>query len=299
MNDQISKPVSFDYALMGLTAIVWASAFIAIKVVVPETGPLWLAAWRVLIGFIVLTPYAIWRGLVWPTSNRMWVMLFIATLFNTVFPFILISWAEKTIDAGVVSLLMGTGPFMALIGSHFSTTDDRLTWPKMLAVLMGFAGVLIIIGVDVFNDLGGATSLSQFAAIGGAVCYVIAGLMVRKVDLPPVRMSWLVLGLGAVTLLMMALVFDGSPNIALGTTVLWSLIYLGVMPTGLGQLLRMYLVKKVGYSVFSLSLNLIPVFGVGLGALLLGEVITARTTLALALVLGGLFVSRWEPKKRQ
>ena len=288
----ITKPSPFDYAMMGLTALVWASAFIAIKVVVPETGPLWLAAWRVVIGFLVLLPYAIWRGIIWPADGRMWLLIAVIAVFNVVIPFFLISWAEKTIDAGVASLLMGTGPFLALIGSHFSTNDDRITAPKMFAVVLGFMGVGLIVGVDAFSGLGGETVLSQLAAMGGALSYVVAGLLVRKTDMPPVRLGCLVLGMGSAILIALALMFDGWPTMGISALAFWSLIYLGLVPTGLGQILRFVLIKKVGYAAFSLSLNLIPVLGVGLGALLLGEIITLRTFAALVLVLAGLFISR-------
>ena len=83
---------------MGITAAIWASAFVAIKIAVVETGPLWLAAWRVGIGFVVLLPYALWRGLVWPNGANQWLLIFTIALFNVVLPFFLISWAEQEID---------------------------------------------------------------------------------------------------------------------------------------------------------------------------------------------------------
>ena len=297
MTSQISKPTTLDLCLMGLTAVVWASAFVAIKVVVGETGPLWLAAWRVLIGFLIMTPYVIWRGMMLPKSSKLWGLLTITAIFNVVIPFFLISWAEKEIDAGIASLLMGTGPFLALLGSHFSTSDDRITWQKGLGVGLGFCGVLVIVGVDALKGLGGATTLAQLAALGGACSYVVAGLLVRRIDFPPIRMGWLVLGLGAVILFALAPLFEGAPNLNLTPLALWSLIYLGIMPTGLGQILRFVLIKKVGYSIFSLSLNLIPVIGITLGALLLGEIITIWTVIALTLVLAGLMVARWGTTK--
>ena len=197
MSDSISKPGAFDYFAMGFTALIWASAFVAIKVVVPETGPLWLAAWRVLIGFLVMIPYVVYRGLYFPRSSKIWGLIVVSGIFNAVIPFFLISWASKSLDAGIVSLLMGTGPFLALIGSHFSTTDDRISAPKVVAVLLGFTGVLLIVGVDALSGIGSATLVSQLAAIGGTVCYVIAGLLVRKIDVPPIRLAWLVLGTAA------------------------------------------------------------------------------------------------------
>ena len=245
-----------------------------------------------LIGFLVLLPYALYRGFIWPTGSKVWWLIAITALFNVVIPFFLISWAEQTIDAGVASLLMGTGPFLALIGSHFSTTDDRITLPKALAVVLGFAGVMTIVGVDAVSGLGGDTLLSQLAAIGGAMSYVIAGLLIRKIDIPPIRLGCLVLGLGTIFLLGLALIVDGAPSMSLTPIALGSLIYLGLIPTSLGQILRFTLIKKVGYAAFSLSLNLIPALGGGMGALLLGEVITIRTFIALMLVLAGLFASR-------
>ncbi len=297
MISTISKPDNRDLFLMALTAFIWASAFIAIKVVVVETGPLWLAAWRVLIGFVVLLPYAIWRGWIWPGSPRMWLLIAIASLFNVVFPFFLISWAQQTIDAGVASLLMGTGPFLALIGSHIFTSDDHITWPKALAVLLGFSGVLTIVGVDALSGLGGNHTTAQLAAVGGALCYTIAGLMVRRIDMPPVRLGCIVFGIGATVLIMAALFVDGLPRTNLSSNVFWALLYLGLFPTALGQILRFTLIRRVGYAAFALALNLIPVIGVVLGALLLGEVITLRTAIALALVLSGLFIARINPKK--
>ncbi len=277
---------------MALTAIIWASAFVAIKAVVVETGPLWLAAWRVAIGFVILLPYAIWRGFIWPQNSRMWLFICVTSLFNVVLPFFLISWAEQTIDAGVTSLLMGTGPFLALFGSHIFTSDDKLTVPKLIAVLLGFAGVLTIVGGDAISGLGGQTVWAQLAAVGGALCYTVAGLMVRRINIPPIRLGCLVFGTGMIMLIGAALVFDGAPNIQLSSTVILALLYLGVFPTAIGQILRFTLIKRVGYAAFALALNIIPVIGVGLGALLLGEVITARTFVALALVLSGLFIAR-------
>jgi len=239
MSSAISKPTSRDLLLMGVTAVIWASAFIAIKFVVVETGPLWLAAWRVAIGFFVLLPYAIWRGFIWPENTRIWLLIAVASLFNVVLPFFLISWAEQTIDAGVTSLLMGTGPFLALFGSHLFTTDDKLTLPKFIAVIFGFAGVLTIVGVDALAGLGGQTVWAQLAAVCGALCYTIAGLMVRRIDIPPIRLGCLVFGTGMTILIIAAFTFDGPPNLQLSSSVLFALIYLGVFPTALGQILRL------------------------------------------------------------
>jgi len=278
--------------MMVITAAIWASAFVAIKVAVVETGPLWLATWRVGIGFVILVPYAIWRGFVWPKGANQWLLIFTIALFNVVLPFFLISWAEQEIDAGIASLLMGVGPLMALVGSHMVTRDDRITSSKLIAVAFGFAGVITIVGVDALSGLGGRTLAAQLAMIVAAICYTISGLLIRKINIPPTSLVCLAFGAGLVQLIVAATLLEGAPNLDLSSTTMFALIYLGIIPTALGQIFRFSLIKKVGYSVFALALNLIPVFGIALGALILGEVITGRVFLALALVLAGLLISQ-------
>jgi len=273
-------------------SLVWASAFIAIKIAVPHTGPLWLAAIRVTVGFLVLAPFTLRRGFILPSSRKVWLLVLGTAVFNIVVPFFLISWAEQTIDAGVASLLMGTGPFLGLVGSHFLTQDDRMTPQKVIGVLFGFSGIVTIVGFDAIAGLGGQHLLAQAAALGGSVCYVIAGLLIRRIDLPPGRLACMALGIGSTLLLVIATFVDGLPNASMLDGSWLALLYLGVFPTGIAYLVRFQLIRNIGYSTFAMGVNLIPVFGVLLGVVLLGEPLRLRVAIALALVVLGLFISR-------
>ena len=288
----IRTPTRLDLSLMVITSLVWASAFIAIRVAVPETGPVWLAAIRVGIGFLVLLPYAIWRGMVWPAGRGQWTLIVGMAVLNVVVPFILIAWAGKTIEGGVLALLMGTGPFLALIGSHLMTDDDRLTPRKLLSVLLGFSGIMVLVGPSIFAGLAGGPLMAKLAALGASVCYVTAGLLIRRITMPPVRLACLALAIGTTALIPLAFITEGLPPHGLSNTALWSLIYLGIFPTGIAYIVRFTLIRAIGYSRFSLSINLVPVFGVALGVLILGEPLTLNLIAALTLVLAGLFVSR-------
>lgn len=293
----IRKPNTLDYTLLLGLVVIWASAFLAIKVVVPETGPLWLAAIRVLIGFVVLLPWAIWRGFIWPDKFRQWRLLLAIAVLNVAAPFFLISWAELTIDAGITSLLMGVGPFIALIASHFFTDDDRFTAAKLAAVLLGFTGILIVVGADAILGIG-ENLPSQLAALCGSACYVASGILIRRLEgFPPVRLSCLVLGIASIILVGFASVYDGAPNLQISKTAWILLIYLGLVPTGIGYILRYRLIQAIGVSAFALGLNLIPVFGIAMGAVFLGETISWTVIVALILVMSGLLVSRIGGKK--
>ncbi len=275
-----------------MLAMIWGSAFLAIKIVVPDTGPLWLATIRVVIAFIVLLPFALVKGLVWPKDARQWGLICLIMLLNVVIPFFLISWAEQFISAGVASLLMGVGPFMALIGSHFTTHDDKLSRAKVIGAIFGFSGILVLVGWDAIQGLGD-NLLGQGAAMLGAACYVTSSLLIRKLDgFPPVRLSALILGMASLTLLSLSFSFSGLPANQFSTQSWLWLIYLGVFPSALGYVLRYYMIQKIGVSTFASSLNLIPVFGVFLSALLLGEALSMNVFISLALIVTGLFIIR-------
>ncbi len=288
----IRKPTILDIALLVLVSLIWASAFLAIKVAVREIGPTWLVGIRVVIGFAAILPWIAWRGIVLPSGNNQWVIVVIVAFLSLIAPFFLISWAELTIDAGVASLLMGMGPFAAMFLSHMTTDDDRLNVYKIVAVVLGFSGVVVVIGPSAAGGLGNQL-IAQAAALGGSLCYAVSGVFVRKIkDIPPTRFSGLILGMASAVLIPYALL-SGQPDwSSISTEAIFSLIYLGVFPTALGYILRYHLIRTIGQSYFTLGLNLIPIFGVSLGALILGEPITINLLVALILVVAGLFFAR-------
>jgi drug/metabolite transporter (DMT)-like permease len=297
MNDRlkiapIRAPTSLDMGLLVILAMIWGSAFLVIKVVVPDTGPLWLATIRVVIAFVVLLPFALARGLIWPVGARQWGLICLIMLLNVVIPFFLISWAEQYINAGVASLLMGVGPFMALIGSHLTTHDDKLSRAKVLGAAFGFSGILVLVGWDAVHGLG-ENLLGQGAAMLGAACYVTSSLLIRRLgNFPPVRLSALILGMASLTLLMLSFGILGLPAHSFSQQSWVGLIYLGVFPSALGYVLRYRLIQTIGVSAFASSLNLIPVFGVLMSAWFLGETLTLNVFIALALIVMGLTIIR-------
>ena len=292
MPSTITRAGSVDIALLVAVALTWASAFIAMNIAVPETGPLWLATVRVLIGAAVLAPFALWRGIALPRGLRAWMLVSVMAVLNIVVPFFLISWGQLTIDAGMAAVLMGVGPLMALAGSHVFTHDDKINASKLAAVGLGFSGVVVLVGLSVLGNLGGTFLLAQLATLGAGLCYATSGLIIRRIDLPPVGLAFIALVIGAIILLPLALLVDGMPTRAPGPTAWIALVYLGAFPTGLAYVLRFHLIRKIGYSIFALSVYMIPAFGVLLGFLILGEPVTPKLGIALALILAGLYFAQ-------
>lgn len=290
--NQITRAGRVDISLLILTALIWASAFAAIKFALEDLGPIWTAASRVSIGFLALIPFAILKKSNFKMSKQDLSLVIIIAMLITVIPFILISWGLQYIESGITALLMGTTPFMAMILGHFFTQDESINRYKLMAVAVGMTGILFIVGPDAINNLGSTSFVAQLAIIGAGFCYVSGGILIRKVDMKPVPFTTLALGIGAFALVILAVFFEGVPKQVPGTKAMLALLWLGLFPTGLAYILRFYLVRKVGVSTFAIGMNTIPVFGIIFGAILLNEAVEVNTMIALGLVISGLFIAR-------
>lgn len=287
----IRKPTGVDIAIIVLLGAIWASAFQAMTLSVPSFGPVWLVALRVVIGFLVLLPWVFYRGMVWPSSRREWLLIAFLVCVNVLIPFFLLSWAAQIIPSGQLALLMGITPLLGLVLSHFMTHDDKFNILKLIAVIFGFCGISVVVGPSAFEGIGDKLVAQLVTLISGA-CYVTSGVVIRKLDrLPPTRLSAMVLGFSALAFLPFSAITQPLPA-APDMTALLALLYLGIFPTGLAYIIRTQMVRRVGISVFSHVGNLIPVFGVIFGAVLLSEPVTLSTMGALALILTGLALAR-------
>jgi len=253
--NQITRAGRVDISLLILTALIWASAFAAIKFALEDLGPIWTAASRVSIGFLALIPFAILKKSNFKMSKQDLSLVIIIAMLITVIPFILISWGLQYIESGITALLMGTTPFMAMILGHFFTQDESINRYKLMAVAVGMTGILFIVGPDAINNLGSTSFVAQLAIIGAGFCYVSGGILIRKVDMKPVPFTTLALGIGAFALVILAVFFEGVPKQVPGTKAMLALLWLGLFPTGLAYILRFYLVRKVGVSTFAIGMN--------------------------------------------
>ena len=290
----IRSPTLADIAMVALLGILWGSAFPAIKVAVTAYQPIHVVMLRVALGFAVIVAWMMIRRIAFPRAGRTWALLAVMAVLNTVVPFFLISWAEQHIDAGITALLMGSGPFFALLVSHVTTHDDRMTTPKLIGVALGLSGVLTVIGMEAASGFG-RDLVAQLAVFAANLCYVASGAMIRS--LRDTSMEAMAAGNLACALVLLTplAVFFGLPPISpiLGAgPVLFAVVWLGAVGTGLAYVMRFYLARTVGYSFMALAAYMIPVAGVAISALLLGETVSATVLIALCLVLAGFAVAR-------
>ena len=291
---QLRHPGLFDLFKIALLGAIWGSAFLAIKLSVHETGPLWLVMIRVAIAFLPIALFALWRRDRLPPDRREWLIIIAMSLLNTVGPFFLISWAELHIPAGVTSLIMGIGPLVTMVAAHFTTPDDRFTGGKMAGMLLGFAGLALVVGPEFAQGLG-FDALAYAAVWAGMLCYVAAGTLIRFVRRTSVPMMTAVNMGVAVAALAPIMLLNGAGLPDMSTTAALAALYLGLVCTGLAYLLRAHITLTVGQSYMSMASYFMPVSGVLLAWAVLGEPLTWHIAASLACVLAGFMISRRKP----
>lgn len=281
-------------AKLMLLAAIWGSAFLCIDLALISLPPMTIAATRIFIAASALGIAFALSAESLPKGRKVWLMLCLVGFLSSAAPFVLISWGQQYIDGGTSGILMASGPFLALTLSHFTSIDDRFSFPKVLAIIIGFCGVSILIGVDALNQLEGSL-LGKLAVVAAAFCYVTASVMVRNMrQIKPLTSSFLVLATAGVYLVPLALWFEQPWTVSVSDTSLIAIIFLGLFPTALGYLMRIQLIHETSVSFLAQVSYLIPVFAVFWGWLFLQQIPQTTAWIAMTLILSGLWVSRQE-----
>ena len=289
-----------DYLLLFGVGLIWSSSFLFIKLAISTVPPYTLTAARIAVAVLVLTGYLILKRQGLPTDIKSWAIFAILGLFGTALPFTLISWGELYIDSGLTAVLMGTMPVATAMLAHLFIADERFNFGTGLGIMIGFGGLLILIGADALHKLDRAV-LAQFAVIIGALSYAVSTTFARQfARLPGPVMSTGSTVAALIWVLPMAILLEQPWTLRPDGAAVISVLILGIVATALATLIFYYLIHRVGATTFSQVNYIIPVFGAVWGILFLNEVPGWRLPTALVLVLSGVFiVSRTAKTKAQ
>jgi drug/metabolite transporter (DMT)-like permease len=173
-----------------LLGAIWSSSFMWIKIAVQEISPTMLVAFRALFGLLFGIVVIFIQHVQWPRSFKSWFPLLLLGLTNVAIPFFLISWGEKFIDSAVASVLDATVPLFTILIAHYLLHDDKITLPKVLGLLIGFAGVVVLMSKDLLNASTNSV-LGQAAVILASIFYAVNSVYIRKTteDIPGIVRS--------------------------------------------------------------------------------------------------------------
>ena len=277
-------------------ALIWGSSFTFIKVALGAFDPLSIAAGRITLAAVVLLSIAFLRKETFPKEKSVWIGLFWLAILGNAAPFFLIGWGEHTVDSGMTSVLMSVVPLTVPIMAHFFTDDEKLTPFMVMGVIIGFCGLLVLVGPSALQGLGDDL-ISQGAIVLAALCYGGASMVARRLRHVP----FMVVAAGSMTIAatMMAptaLIIDQPWTISPDLLHIGAIIYLGLFPTALANILLLQVINSSGVSFLALNNYLVPVFGVAIAALTLGEDVPGEMLSAMVIIFVGIFVSNMKRK---
>lgn len=296
-----------EWALLLGLSVIWGSSFFFIAVAVAELPPFTIVALRVSLAALVLWALVAMRGLPIPQSRQAWTALFVMGVMNNAIPFTLITYGEMEIASGLAGILIATTPLFTVLAAGVFLTDERTTAKKIAGVLIGMAGVAVMIGPAALRGLGGQ-AMGQLAVLASAASYASAGVYGRRLKsmgINPIVATAGQATTAALLLIPLSLALDKPFSLPFPSPAAWgSILALGLVSTAFAYIFYFRLLATAGATNIALVTFLVPISAVFLGWLFLGERLelihlggVALIALGLSAIDGRLWSRRLRPAR--
>jgi len=283
------EPKIIDYALLTILALIWSSAFFNIKIATYSYGPVTIAFLRTFFGAIPVVGICLIKKIKIEAFSKDWYWFAAIGMINLVIPFFLIAYGVQRVQSNLAAILMASTPLSATVLAHLFTKNEKINLIKILGVLVGFSGIVFLFSDNILINENNFTY--ALLILVGSTFYVIGGLLTLKVsDKKNENVTASILIWGTLFLIPIT-AFTEKPwnlNPSIDSTI--SLVYLGVVATGLAWLLRFKILKNNGLVFQAQVAYLIPIFGIILGYIFLKELITSKVLIALLAVIIGIYL---------
>jgi drug/metabolite transporter (DMT)-like permease len=280
-----------QWLLLLFLATIWGASFFLMELVLVDLTSFELVFYRLFLAMLFLWAVVCVKGLFDVSYLKLWREFIIMGLVNNVLPFSLIAYAQITINASLASILNATVPFFAIIFATLLLSDEKITIPKLLGVVIGFIGVSYIIGFDISSlDL---QVLAIFAMLGATLCYGLATVYGRKFNqlgVPPIVMATMQISIASIILALVIILTDNSfiPSFSLNSSL--AILALSIISTGVAYIIYFYLLENAGAVNTSLVTFLVPISAIFLSTWLLGEILQTKHIIGAMIIFLGLIV---------
>ena len=285
------KPNIIDYLLLILLALIWASAFFNIKIATYSFGPITIAFLRVFFGAIPVLLICYYKKIKIEAFSKDWHWFASIGFINLVAPFFLIAYGVQSVQSNLAAILMSTTPLSSTVLGHFYTKNEKFNFIKTFGILIGFSGIVYLFSDNLMINEN--NFISALLILLGSTCYVIGGVLTLKIskkkneNVTGSILIWaIIILIPLVTLIEQP--WDTVPR--LDSTI--SVIYLGLVSTGIAWLLRFRILVNNGLIFQSQVSYLIPIFGTILSFIFLKELITIKVLVSLIAVSLGIYFVR-------
>ena len=280
---------SFDIFLLVFLGLIWGSSFFNIKIATYSYEPITLALVRVIFASAPLILLCKLKNIKIEAFSNEWKNYALIGLCNITIPFILIAIGTSKINSYLAAMLMSTTPLSGTILAHFFIKNEKINIFKVIGVLIGFSGILFLfLDKIVINE---NNYIFALITILGSTFYSIGGILTIKIknkgneNVTTSTTIW-----SLIFLFPMAIILEKPwlANPTIESTM--SLLYLGVVATGLAWLIRFRILSVNGLVFQTQVAYLIPIFGVFFGYFLMDEVITWRVLISLSIIILGIYI---------
>ena len=291
------EPTILDYTLLTILALIWSSAFFNIKIATYSYGPVTIALLRIFFGAIPVIGLCLFKKIKIEAFSKDWYWFAAIGLINLVIPFFLIAYGVQKVQSNLAAILMASTPLSATVLAHLFTENEKINFTKVLGVLIGFSGIVFLFSDNIL--INESNFKSALLILLGSTFYVIGGLLTIKISNKKNENVTASILIWATIFLIPVTAYTEQPwNLTPSTESTISVIYLGVVATGLAWLLRFRILVNNGLVFQAQVAYLIPIFGIILGYIFLNELITPKVLIAvLAVIIGIYFVKKSNSSK--
>ena len=280
---------SIDILLLILLGLIWGSSFFNIKIASYSYEPFTLALVRVIFASIPLFILCKYKKIKIEGFTKNWKPYALIGLCNITIPFILIAIGTSKINSYLAAMLMSTTPLTGSILAHFFTNDEKISFFKSIGILIGFSGIVILFfDRSIINE---SNYIFALVTILGSTFYSIGGILTLKLknkgneNVTTSTTIWSVIFLLPLSFIIET-PWNSNPTIE--STI--SILYLGVVATGLAWLIRFRILTVNGLVFQTQVAYLIPIFGVFFGFFLMDEIITWRVLVSLVIIIISVYI---------
>ena len=285
------KPNIFDYLLLILLALIWASAFFNIKIATYSFGPVTIAFLRVFFGAIPVLLLCYYKKIKIEAFSKDWHWFASIGFINLVAPFFLIAYGIQSVQSNLAAILMSTTPLSSTVLGHFYTKNEKFNFIKTFGILIGFSGIVYLFSDNLMINEN--NFISALLILLGSTCYVIGGVLTLKISKKKnENVTGSILIWATIILIPLVTLIEQPWDVVPRIDSTISVIYLGLVSTGIAWLLRFRILVNNGLIFQSQVSYLIPIFGTILSFIFLKELITIKVLVSLIAVSVGIYFVR-------
>jgi drug/metabolite transporter (DMT)-like permease len=275
--------------VFALCCLIWGSTWLGIKASLYSLTPFYSVGFRFFAASILVLIFVKFKKIEIKTDRRSILLYLVMAFLSYTIPYGLVYWGEQFIPSGLAAVLFGIYPFFVLILSYFFLPGESISLFKVLGVILGFGGILVIFSESLGGDIS-TYFLGMLALVLSALVQSTNSVIIKKFGsyLNPLSMNFIPMLIAGISFLIIAAAVEDFNSLIFDANAYLSVIYLALFGTVIAFTAYYWLLKRVSVIILSLITFINPIIALILGWIVYSEELTSRLFIGSVLVLTGL-----------